>query len=102
MPDQAGERADLVKRLFPVAISVGFAAPLVQMQWLKYGHAPNAAEVAQLARLFTGLLITVLSWDWYGRDIARFRLIGIVRFILDIVIVFTYMLLLFTANNEDQ
>ena len=62
---RAAIRADIVKRLFAVAISVGFAARLAQMDWVKNGTFPNFGEWQQNLELFTALVATLLSWDSY-------------------------------------
>ena len=44
---RAEARADLIRRLFAVAISVGFAATLARMTWVQNGTLPNPAELNQ-------------------------------------------------------
>jgi hypothetical protein len=39
---RAEARADLIRRLFAVAISVGFAATLARMSWVQNGTRPNS------------------------------------------------------------
>ncbi len=46
---RAEARRDLIRRLFPVAISVGFAARLIHMKWLENGKLPNYTESEELA-----------------------------------------------------
>ena len=60
---RAEARADLIRRLFAVAISVGFAATLARMTWVQNGTLPNAAELNQTLILATALLAAVLGWD---------------------------------------
>src|SRR5262245_3075757 len=56
----ADARADLVRRIFGVAISIGFAATLSRMQWVQNGRLPEPDEFNQTLALLTALLATVL------------------------------------------
>ena len=60
---RAEARADLIRRLFAVAISVGFAATLARMTWVQNGTLPNPAELNQTLILGTALLAAILGWD---------------------------------------
>jgi hypothetical protein len=62
---QAKSRADFMKRLFAVAVSVGFASPLTRMGWITNGTAPSGAEWQQIVILATALLATIGSWEGY-------------------------------------
>jgi hypothetical protein len=95
---QAGDRADLIKRLFAVAISVGAATTLYQMHWVQEGRAPCIAEYQQLFVLVAALTATVLSWDGYLWSIAQRPLHSFWRFAIDILLVFIYLLLLMTSK----
>jgi hypothetical protein len=102
---EAGKRAldarkDLVKRLFPVAISVGLAGPLVQMPWLVDGSIPTWQEAEQLARIFLSLLFVLMSWDWFDKDVENSPPTTLGRFLNDVAIVLAYMLLLILARSE--
>lgn len=92
-------RADLIKRLFAVAISVGFATTLASMGCVKNGTTPTYSEWEQLAALLTALLATVASWDGYLVSIQSKPLRGTARFWTDIVLVFIYMFLLISASH---
>jgi cation transport ATPase len=92
-------RADLIRRLFAVAISVGFASTLVQMDWIKEGRLPNWIEAGQLFALVTALIATVLSWDAYLLAIEERPLTNPLRFAIDMVLIFTYMLLLIVSKH---
>jgi hypothetical protein len=91
-------RDDLIRRLFAVAISVGAATTLYQMKWVQGGRAPCMAEWQQLFVLAAALWATVLSWDGYLFSIAKRPLTTSSRFIIDILLVFIYMILLMTSR----
>jgi hypothetical protein len=50
--DSAKDRHDLIKRFVPIALSVGFAARLVDINWVKKGTPITYDQWEQLARLF--------------------------------------------------
>ena len=91
-------RKDLMRRWFAVAISVGFATTLIDMQWLGEGHFPNFDELQQLARLVTALIAVVLSWEGYFFSIESKPLKTTPRFIIDFTLVLLYMVLLYTSK----
>jgi hypothetical protein len=95
---QAKDRADLIKRLFAVAISVGAATTLYQMPWVRDGRTPCIAEYQQLLILIAAMAATVLSWDGYLRSIAQRPLRNFWRFAIDILLVFIYLFLLMTSK----
>src|SRR5260370_12000465 len=97
MSDRAKIRDDLIRRLFAVAISIGFAATLIKMGWVEKGSVPTLPEWEQLCILLTGLIATVLSWDGYLASIAAKPLIGFWRFAIDIMLVFIYMFFLISS-----
>jgi hypothetical protein len=97
MPDQAGIRGDFIKRIFAVAVSVGFATSLAEMAWVREQRVPNIDEYQQLVILLTCLLATVLSWDGYFASIDNKPLKNPTRFYIDVIIVFVYMILLLIA-----
>lgn len=99
MSAQAEIRADFIKRLFAVAVSVGFAATFVDMDWVKSGSLPNRPEWEQMAILFTGLVATVLSWDGYLLSISNKPLTDYPRFWIDIFLVFIYMFFLISSKQ---
>ena len=101
MSDRARIRGDFIRLLFAVAISVGFAAVLGQMDWLKNGAFPSLSESEQLAILATGMFATVLSWDGYLASIEKKPLNGYFRYAIDIVLVFVYMFFLISSNHPN-
>jgi hypothetical protein len=90
------DRVDLVKRLFAIAISVGFAVRVVKLDTDGW---PGCVEWEQIARLFTGMIVVIYCWDWYHRDIERKKYKYIGRFILDVASAFVYMVLLYSADR---
>ena len=96
-------RQDFIKRLFAVAISVGFATSLVSLSsgWLNDNPRwPTPPEWQQLILLITALAATVLSWDGYLLSIQKRPHKGFWRYIIDISLVLTYMILLITSKNS--
>jgi hypothetical protein len=96
----AEARHDLIRRMFPVALSVGFAARLVDMPWVKGGQAFDYAQGEELARLLTAIFIVVSGWEWYHRDVRRRPLETPWRFIIDVMVVITTIVFLFSAKNQ--
>jgi hypothetical protein len=80
-------------------MSVGFAATLTKMGWVTSGDWPDASEREQIVALITAMLAMVLSWDGYLLAIKDRPHVGIWRFAIDIVIVFTYMLLVIASQH---
>jgi hypothetical protein len=93
-------REDLIRRIVPVAISVGFAAFLVNMHWLREVSIPNPLEWEQLARLFTALLVILLGWDWYHRDTDKYPATTLPRFIVDVLVVIASLIFLISSAHE--
>ena len=94
-------RADLIKRLFAIAISVGFATSLAGMDWVKNADWPKVDEVRQLVVLGVALALTVLSWDGYLLSIKNKPLGNSYRYAIDVLLVFVYMFLLLTAKSPN-
>jgi hypothetical protein len=101
MSTRAKIRDDFIRRLFAVAVSVGFAATLIKMKWVENGTFPAEQEWEQLAILATGLIATVLSWDGYLASIADKPLNGYGRFVIDILLVFIYMFFLISSQRAN-
>jgi hypothetical protein len=99
-PGLTNPRIDLIRRLFPMAISIGFAGPLVQISWLTNGHLPTSPEFQQLGRLFLSMLFVIMSWDWFHKDIVISPPRTLARFLLDVSIVLAYMIFLICARNH--
>jgi hypothetical protein len=94
-------RADLIKRLFAIAISVGFATSLAGMDWVRNAAWPKVDEIRQLCVLGIALAVTVLSWDGYLLSIKNKPLGNSYRFAIDVILVFVYMFLLLTAEHAN-
>jgi hypothetical protein len=93
-------REDLIRRLFAVTISVGFAATLAAMPFIQHATYPSPPEWEQIAILLTALVTTILSWDGYLYAIAHRPLLGGSRYLIDISLVFIYMVLLITSKSS--
>ncbi|WP_417798711.1 hypothetical protein [Terasakiella pusilla] len=93
-------RKDFIKRLFAVAVSVGFASTLINMDWVKDTRIPDLNEGKHLFILLTGLVATIGSWDGYFQALEKAPLERFGRFLIDITLVFLYMILLVTSQNQ--
>src|SRR4051812_47568690 len=98
---RAEARADLIRRLFAVAISVGFAATLARMAWVQNGTLPNPAELNQTLILGTALLAAILGWDGHLVAMSDKPLFGFWRFLVNLAIVFIYMFLLMASAHPE-
>lgn len=103
-PDQtggaAGDRGDLIKRLFAVAISIGFGNAVAGSNWVKYGRMPSAEEGHQIAIVLVAVIATILSWDGYLTSIRNKPLKSLWRFAIDVVLVFSYMFIFITSKHS--
>lgn len=99
--DLADIRSDLIKRLFAVAISVGFASSIARLSWVEQAELPPASFwYGQGLVLFTAMFTTLLSWDGYFLSIKSKPLYSALRFYIDIVLVFMYMIMLMTSKIQ--
>jgi hypothetical protein len=90
--DAAGDRNDFIKRLFAVAISVGFANHIDQLKWMATLSSPDQKTAQYSALLLVAVLTTVLSWEGYLTSLRDRPLLDRTRFFIDIVIVFEYLI----------
>src|SRR4029450_7174205 len=90
-------RSDLVRLLFAVAISIGFAATLARMQWVQNGRLPEPDEFNQTLALLTALLATVRGWDGHLLCVMCMPLFDFWRFLINIALAFIYMFLLMAS-----
>jgi len=92
--EDARDRADFIKRLFAVAVSVGFASQLIQLQqaggWLSSSH---------FWFLIVGLFLIINSWEHDFRSLRDKPLNSEYRFYVDIIIVFSYLVLLASRST---
>lgn len=91
------DRLDLVKRFFAVAVSVGFAGRIIGLE--RTCASPFDQREA-IARLIVGLIVVILFWDWYHRDIERAKYRYAPRFVLDVLITFECMLFLYSSDHN--
>lgn len=98
---RADARADLIRRLFAVAISVGFAATLARMTWVQNGTLPDPAELNQTLILGTALLAAILGWDGHLVAMSDKPLFGFWRFLINLALVFIYMFLLMASAHPE-
>jgi hypothetical protein len=89
----AKDRADFVRRLFAVAISIGFAAHISQSNWLDH------IITRENALLLLAMVFVVSSWDGYLRSLRNDPLTDMPRFVVDVVIVFEYLILMQASGD---
>jgi len=95
----AQSRADFIKRLFAVIVSVGFANQLIGMGWVKNYTFPGIDDLPHIIFLLLGLLLVIQSWEGYFSTLEDRPLETGGRFYVDTAIVFTYLLLLSVSNG---
>jgi hypothetical protein len=95
----AQNRADLVKRLFAVVVSVGFANELIRMEWIKQSRGPGPTELSHILFLLVGLYLIIQSWEGYFSALGGRPLETRCRFYVDTIIVFSYLVLLTVSNR---
>lgn len=98
---RADARADLVRRLFAIAISIGFAATLARMSWVQNGTLPGPAELNQTLILATALLAAILGWEGHLLSMTERPLVGFWRFLINLALVFIYMFLLLASAHPE-
>jgi hypothetical protein len=96
---KAAIRISIVKGLFAISVSVGFAATLARMDWIRDGSVPTFDEAQQIVSLLTALVATLLSWDNYLQSVHTKPLRRFSRFAIDIMLVFIYMFLLMSSRH---
>lgn len=90
-------RLDFIRRLFVVAITVGFASRITGMEWFTAHRWPTRPEWQAIALLAVGLAAIIESWEGYFASIGNRPQKTITRFIIDIMVVFAYMFLLLSS-----
>ena len=92
-------RADFMKRFFSVAVSVGFASKIGNLNFLSSMSAPTSDELHQTVLLISAMTVVVGSWEFYFRSIDPKPLVDLPRFIVDIGIVSLYIALLLSTGS---
>jgi hypothetical protein len=105
LADLARARADFVKRLFAVTLSVGIANQLSQLM-KDSGNLSFLVFVEHKWRSLTllciSLAIVVTSWQGYHRAIKKLPLKDVGRFYIDIALVFLYLLLTLSTDAPSR
>jgi hypothetical protein len=95
----AENRADFIRRLFAVTVSVGFANQLIAMHWVQDRKwPPEATEIPHIIFLLLGLWLVIQSWEGYFSALQSRPLERPLRFYVDVAIVLAYLVLL-TAST---
>jgi hypothetical protein len=93
-------RADFIRRLFAVAVSVGFATHIKTLSWIaRLPILPTREDAEQSLLLIIAMITVIESWEGYLRAIQDHPLKDKTRFIIDVVIVFEYLVLLTLSDN---
>jgi hypothetical protein len=100
----ADDRNDFIKRLFAVAVSVGFASTAPNtLQWIVTLTLPDRTIARSSALLLMSLLLVVQSWEGYLASVRNYPLKDRPRFYIDIILVFEYLLLLhISVDNKND
>lgn len=93
-------RSDFIKRLFSVAVSVGFASQLSKQTWLLSGDWPDIKAVKEFVLLSTSIIAVVVSWDGYFVAITQRPLSDKGRYYVDILIVLLYIFLIIASGMQ--
>lgn len=99
---EASNRADFIKRIFAVVVSVGFATQLIQMESVHKGQLPSGSDLVHVTYLIIGLVLIIQSWEEYFVSIEDRQLTTPGRFYVDIIILFSYLLLLTYSSSVLQ
>jgi hypothetical protein len=94
-------RADLLRRMFAIAVSVGFAATLAKMSWVQNGTLPDHAEFDQTLILATALLAAIVGWEGHLLSMSERPLLGFSRFLVNLALIFIYMFLLMASAHPE-
>jgi hypothetical protein len=102
----AGDRVDLVKRLFAVTISVGFATQLSKIIFDPRYVAGPELNIVSIATdhwrdgllLLVAMVAVVASWEGYLKAVDRSPLEDRGRFYIDIILVFFYLILMLSSQ----
>ena len=89
-------RSDLIKRLFAVVVSVGFAGALASSSWVKGQRLPAPGDIVHLLVLVSGLMLIVGSWEGFHKHADKTNR-SVLLFATDIGLVFTYLVVLLLA-----
>jgi hypothetical protein len=97
-PDQWPFRVDFIDPLFAVALSSGLVA-LMRSPWFVEWRLPRGGEVFDLSVFTLGMATIIASWEGYHQSIKTKPLHGLVRFVLDVVLVLLYAVILVQYRN---
>ena len=78
----------------PSLVSVGFAAQIVDANWILFIAWPSPEEWVEISLLLVGISMVVGSWEGYFSSINERPLERVFRFVIDVLIVFLYLILL--------
>ena len=91
-------RSDLIRRMFAVVVSVGFAGALVRSPWIEHQRFPEGAEWQSLLCLGAVLVLILSSWEGFNRHRAKTDAYLPV-FCVDLALVLIYLVMLLLSSN---
>src|SRR6266536_1656257 len=93
-------RIDFIDPLFAIAVHLGIAESLATTVWFKEGRLPSSGdEMFPFFGFLLGMTTLVLSWVGYHQSIATKPLKGLVRFVIDILLVVGYAIILMQVDH---
>jgi hypothetical protein len=103
-PEQAGARKkafgiDFIDPLFAVAVHLGFSESIVTQSWFHEGRLPTGNEWFPLLVFILGFVTLVWSWVGYHQSIIDKPLKGLLRFLLDVLLVTAYAVVLMEVRR---
>jgi hypothetical protein len=91
-------RSDLVRRMFAVVVSVGFAGALARSAWIEGQRFPKGDEWQSLLCLGAVLVLILSSWEGFNRHRAKTDTFLPV-FCVDLALVLLYLVMLLLSSN---
>lgn len=91
-------RSDLIRRMFAVVVSVGFAGALVRSPWIEHQRFPEGDEWQSLLCLGAVLVLILSSWEGFNRHRTKTDTFLPV-FCVDLALVLLYLVMLLLSSN---
>ena len=85
---------DLIDPMFAVALHIGLTEGIFKEPWITNWSNPTDVDLFHLFTFLVGFTALALSWVGYHDSILSKPIKGIVRFIIDIILISFYALLL--------
>ncbi len=92
-------RVDFIDPLFAVAIHIGIVEGIIGQKWFVEWRFPRGPELLSGLVFLLGMWTLVSSWLGYHQSIRDKPLKGLLRFIVDVLLVLLYALMLVKFEN---